>query len=212
MFYQEARPNIGEAENFADDLKRVISLAPPVLGIERIIAVVANDKLGICADHFFPDGVHAPRVHFGSDNDNAVDAGVARSLRNHAHLVLRVGDFRLQYTRLFNGNMEMQKDALVVKSFAQIINADFMQLFGYVVRMRDPNLLRVSRAINIRGFACAAGYSSAEHNGHRRRLKWIFNDQPGSDVQKNPGACNAEDDDDSKKDEPTPGAVAGNTQ
>jgi hypothetical protein len=189
MFDEEARPNIDQAQNFADNLKRVGSVSPPVLRIERIIAGVAHDQRGIRANHFFPNGMDAARVRFGSYDYNAVNSGVARGLRNYVHFVLRIHNFGFEHACFFNRDVKTKKHALVVKSFAEVVDANFLHFFGHVRGVRDPNLLRVSGAINFRSFAGALRHSSTEYDGHGRRLEWIFNHEPCSDAEKNPGAC-----------------------
>lgn len=53
MFQWEARPHICQAQNLADNLKRVGCVPPPVLWVESILAGETHDQRGIRADQFF---------------------------------------------------------------------------------------------------------------------------------------------------------------
>src|SRR5437899_9318449 len=121
------RPRIQQAQNFTHHIERVAGVPPPVSGIGAVVRGATDNCFAVFFRKTLPQDGGAPSVHFGGDDDDAVEIFLAKGLAEGSHFVRGVYDGRREDVNGAVRNTLMKQKQPVVKFLASIGDGQFFE-------------------------------------------------------------------------------------
>ena len=177
------RPRVQQAQNFTNHIEGVAGVPPPVSRIGAVVRSATDNCLAVFFREALPQNGGAPGVHFGSDDDDAMEIFLAKGLAEGAHFVRGVYDGRRENVDGAVRNTLMKQKQPVVKFLAGIGDGQFFEGGAGLDGIREPDLRSVALVVKPAGFERAGRHAAAENGDSGGFLRGIFLVEPAAEVE-----------------------------